>query len=166
MSPFVITHMPDEAWIRVKEIYQQGMDTKNATFEVHAPEWTLWNNSHRKDCRLIAKIDDYIIGWAALSNVSLRTVYSGVAEVSIYVDLRYQGKGIGRLLLERLIEESEINEIWTLQAGIFPENKASLKLHRNHGFRVIGVREKIGKMDGTWRNVMLLERRSKVVGIK
>jgi L-amino acid N-acyltransferase YncA len=114
---------------------------------------------------LIAKIADKIAGWAALSDVSDRCVYSGVAEVSIYVDNEYHMRGIGDSLLKSLIEESEINGIWTLQAGIFPENKGSIRLHQKNGFRIVGIRERIGKMDDKWRDIILLERRSNKIGI-
>ena len=149
----------------VARIYRSGIETKNATFETQVPDWNTWDNAHRKDCRLIAKIDSKIVGWAALSDVSDRCVYSGVAEVSIYIDTEYWGKGIGDKLLKSLIRESETIEIWTLQAGIFPENENSIKLHQENGFRIIGTREKIGKMDNNWRDVVLLERRSKIIGI-
>jgi len=157
--------MTADCWNDVARIYESGIATKNATFEKQAPDWDSWNSSHRKDCRLIALIDGNIAGWAALSNVSGRCVYSGVAEVSIYVDSDFRGKGIGDRLMTELIRESEENGIWTLQAGIFPENTGSIRLHEKHGFRIIGKKERIGKMDDAWRDVMQLERRSKVVGI-
>lgn len=157
--------MKTESWPSVQRIYISGIATRNATFESEAPEWKAWDQSHRKDCRLIATIDDQITGWAALSNVSGRCVYAGVAEVSIYIDERFRGMGVGDLLMGQLIKESESNGIWTLQAGIFPENKASITLHLKNGFRILGIREKIGKMENTWRDTALLERRSRVVGI-
>ena len=157
--------MTADSWNDVARIYESGIATKNATFERQAPDWDSWSNSHRKDCRLMALIDGMIVGWAALSNVSGRCVYSGVAEVSIYVDSDFRGKGIGDRLMTELIRESEENGIWTLQAGIFPENTGSIRLHEKHGFRIIGKKERIGKMDDAWRDVMQLERRSKVVGI-
>lgn len=165
MNQIKIEQMTDDAWSDVARIYESGIATNNATFQTEAPDWDCWNNAHRKDCRLIAKIDDKIIGWVALSNVSSRCVYSGVAEVSIYVDATFRGKGVGDKLMEALIQESESNGLWTLQAGIFPENVGSLKLHHKHGFRTIGIKERIGKMGDTWRDVAMLERRSKVVGI-
>jgi phosphinothricin acetyltransferase len=152
-------------WHEVARIYEAGIATKNATFETQVPEWEAWNNAHRRDARLVAKIDHKIAGWAALSNVSSRCVYAGVAEVSIYIDAVYRGQGIGDQLMTALIAESESNGIWTLQAGIFPENAASIKLHHKHGFRTIGKKERIGKMDKQWRDVALLERRSQVVGV-
>lgn len=165
MIDIKIGQLTDKSWTDVARIYELGIATKNATFQTEAPDWNSWDNAHRKDCRLIATIDNKIIGWAALSNVSSRSVYSGVAEVSIYIDADYRGKGVGDKLMESLIKESELNGIWTLQAGIFPENIGSLKLHHKHGFRTIGIKERIGKMDNTWRDVAMLERRSKVVGI-
>ena len=165
MKDITIKPMTADSWNDVARIYESGIATKNATFERQAPEWDSWNNSHRKDCRLMALIDGMIVGWAALSNVSGRCVYSGVAEVSIYVDSDFRGKGIGDRLMTELIRESEENGIWTLQAGIFPENTGSIRLHEKHGFRIIGKKERIGKMDDAWRDVMQLERRSKVVGI-
>lgn len=149
----------------VKKIYQEGIDTGNATFQTRAKDWEEWNAAMLPVCRLVAEAEDKILGWAALSPVSSRRVYSGVAEVSIYVAKRARGKGIGRLLLEALISASEKEGIWTLQAGIFPENRASLALHESLGFRVLGVRKKIGEMNGVWRDVVLLERRSTTVGI-
>jgi L-amino acid N-acyltransferase YncA len=152
-------------WDEVKNIYLEGIATKNATFETEAPTWEVWDKAHRTDCRLIARINNKIAGWAALSKVSARLVYVGVAEVSIYIDAGFRGKGIGDKLMSALIQESEINGVWTLQAGIFPENKASIHLHEKHGFRILGVREKIGKMGDCWRDVVLMERRSKKIDI-
>jgi phosphinothricin acetyltransferase len=165
MPDITIGRMTADSWKDVQRIYSAGIATNNATFETKTPDWKSWDTSHRNDCRLIAKLDNKIAGWAALSNVSDRCAYSGVAEVSIYVDPVYWRLGVGDQLMINLIKESESNGIWTLQAGIFPENAASIKLHEKHGFRVIGVREKIGKMDDAWRDVTLLERRSKVVAI-
>jgi len=160
-----IKQMTADSWTDVARIYETGIATKNATFERQAPDWDSWNNAHRKDCRLIALIENKIVGWAALSNVSSRCVYSGVAEVSIYIDTDFRGKGIGDRLITELIKESESTGIWTLQAGVFPENTGSIRLHEKHGFRIIGKKERIGKMDDTWRDVLQLERRSKIVGI-
>ena len=158
MEAIRIEKMGSDSWNDVLRIYRLGIETKNATFETKVPDWESWDKSHREDCRLIAKIANEVVGWASLSNVSGRCVYSGVAEVSIYVDTDYHRQGIGDNLMRALIKESEINNIWTLQAGIFPENKASIKLHQKHGFRIIGIREKIGKMDNKWRDVVLLQR--------
>lgn len=166
MSQIIIEEMSEKSWEAVRRIYNAGIATKNATFQTEAPEWEIWDQSHRKDCRLIAIIDNQIAGWAALSNVSSRCVYAGVAEVSIYIDPVFRGMGIGDQLMKQLITESERHGIWTLQAGIFPENKASIALHLKNGFRILGTREKIGKMDNVWRDTITLERRSKVVGIE
>ena len=166
MSEVLIEEMKDESWKAVQRIYNAGIATKNATFQTEAPEWEVWDQSHRKDCRLIAKIDNLVAGWAALSNVSNRCVYAGVAEVSIYIDPAFRGRGIGDQLMKQLITGSEKHGIWTLQAGIFPENKASIALHLKNGFRILGIREKIGKMEFVWRDTVMLERRSKVVGIE
>jgi len=166
MMVVLIEEMKDESWEAVRRIYTDGIATKNATFQTESPEWEAWDQSHRKDCRLIARIDNQIAGWAALSNVSSRCVYAGVAEVSIYMDPAFRGMGIGDQLMKQLIAESEKNGLWTLQAGIFPENKASIALHLKNGFKILGIREKIGKLENVWRDTVLLERRSKVVGIE
>ncbi len=146
-------------WPAVRAIYLEGIATGNATFETAAPEWERWDAGHLKSCRLVARVDGEVAGWAALSPVSARAVYAGVAEVSIYVAQRARGKGIGADLLRTLVAESEANGVWTLQAGIFPENTASIALHRRSGFRVVGTRERIGCVDGRWRDVVLMERR-------
>ena len=149
----------------VKEIYSLGIATGNATFETEAPDWEKWDQSHLKDCRFVA-VDgtDQVIGWSALTAVSGRCAYAGVAEVSVYVHPSHSGRGVGKKLLEQLIHESEKNDLWTLQAGVFPENIASLKIHEKCGFRMLGRREKIGKMKGIWRDTLLLEKRSSAVG--
>jgi len=151
-------------WPVVREIYAQGIESGNATFETELPSWEKWDAAHRQDCRLIANRGGQVVGWAALSPVSGRRVYSGVAEVSVYVASAARGCGIGKTLLQALIAESERHGIWTLQAGIFPENVASIKLHKACGFREIGVRRRVGRMGGVWRDVLLLERRSASVG--
>jgi phosphinothricin acetyltransferase len=153
-----------EDWPVVAEIYRQGIETGNATFEKKIPEWATWNQTHHDKCRLIAVADGKVAGWAALIPVSGRVVYSGVAEVSIYISSEFRGSGIGRRLLIKLVEESETEGFWTLQASVFPENAASIKIHLDAGFRKVGFREKIGIMDGIWRDTVLLERRSKVTG--
>lgn len=157
--------MTADDWTNVAEIYKQGIETGNATFQQEIPTWDDWNNGHIKSCRIVAVIDNEIVGWGALTPVSGRCVYAGVAEVSIYISNKYRGQKIGTKLLEKLIIESENEKLWTLQAGIFPENIASLKIHEELGFRKIGHREKIGKMNGIWRDTVLLERRSQLIGI-
>ncbi len=152
-------------WEDVRAIYQEGIKTGHATFEQTVPEWEVWDKAHLKECRIIAKEDDKIIGWAALTAVSGRCVYAGVAEVSVYVSIGSRGKRIGLQLLQKLVEESEVNNLWTLQAGIFPENIPSIKIHEACGFRIVGRRERIGKMDNVWRDTLLLERRSNKAGI-
>ncbi|HEY6171289.1 MAG TPA: GNAT family N-acetyltransferase [Candidatus Kapabacteria bacterium] len=149
----------------ILSIYLEGIATGNATLETDAPSWEKWDAEHLTSCRLIAKDGDTILGWAALSPVSGRCVYGGVAEVSIYIAETARGKRVGLQLFERLIQESEKNELWTLQSGILQENIASIKLHEKCGFRIIGVRERIGQREGIWRNVVLMERRSNAVGI-
>ena len=148
-------------WEAVRAIYLNGIAAGNATFETEAPDYETWNRNHLKFARLVARTDAAVVGWAALAPVSSRRVYAGVAEVSIYVADAARGQGIGRDLLRSLIEESERNGIWTLQAGVFPENSASIALHENCGFRRVGRRERIGALNGIWRDVILLERRSK-----
>ena len=151
-------------WEQVAKIYTKGIKTKVATFQSEAPSWEDWDNGHCEICRLVARKGDTILGWAALSPVSSRCVYAGVAEVSIYIDEKYQGLKVGTMLLEKLIEVSEKNGYWTLQSGIIKENISSLNLHRKCGFRQIGYRERLGKMDtGKWHDVVLVERRSKLV---
>jgi len=159
-----ITPMHPEDWPAVREIYAEGIATGNATFETELPDWDKWDSAHRKDCRLSARRGEQILGWAALSQVSVRRVYSGVAEVSVYVAAAARGSGMGKALLKALIEESERHGIWTLQAGIFPENLASVALHKSCGFREVGVRRRIGKLGDSWRDVLQLERRSSAVG--
>jgi len=163
---YEIRQMYAEDWKEVRDIYIEGILTGNATFESVAPSWELWDYNHAKECRFVATDGDTVIGWAALSPVSSRCAYNGVAEVSVYLSPNYRGKGIAIILLEALIQGSEQNGFWTLQAGIFPENIASLSAHKKSGFREIGTRKKVGKMsNGTWRDVVLVERRSESVGI-
>ncbi|WP_407272748.1 GNAT family N-acetyltransferase [Radiobacillus sp. PE A8.2] len=141
----------------------EGIATGDATFETSAPTWYEWDKGHLSSCRLVANYERDIAGWCALRPVSGRSVYRGVAELSIYISSKYRGNGIGKLLLRRLIEDSENRGMWTLQAGVFPENVASINLHKQAGFRELGTRERIGKMNGVWRDVIILERRSSVV---
>lgn len=157
--------MLPQHWDAVKTIYEEGIATGNATFQTAAPSWQEWDNAHVKTCRIIAAENNQVLGWAALSPVSSRCVYAGVAEVSVYVAANARGKNIGSLLLQAVINESEQNDIWTLQSGIFPENHASIAMHEKNGFRIIGYREKIGKMGNVWRDNISLERRSQTVGV-
>jgi phosphinothricin acetyltransferase len=150
-------------WPQVASIFEAGVRAGNATFEIEAPEWESWDATHYRQHRLVAVEDGRVVGWAALSPVSERCCYSGVAENSVYVAPEAQGRGVGRLLLERLVAGAEKDGIWTIQAGIFPENTASVQLHVRCGFRIVGVRERLGKLDGAWRDVVLLERRSEEV---
>src|SRR5580704_17681007 len=159
-----IMAMTPEDWPRVKQIYECGIATGHATFQNAAPDWEEWDKSHIQSCRLVARDGELVIGWAALTSVSGRCVYAGVAELSSYIDEGYRGKGNGDKLLNELTLQSELHQFWTLQAGIFPENISSIKMHLSNGFRILGTREKIGKMNGIWRDTVLLERRSKIVG--
>jgi phosphinothricin acetyltransferase len=153
-------------WGAIRLIYQQGIDTGNATFETSVPTWENWDSSHIKVSRYVAVNGDQVVGWAALSPVSERCAYQGVAEVSIYVAELARGQGVGRHLLAALIDSSEQAGIWTLQAGMFPENKASVALFRSSGFRRVGIRERLGRLSGVWRDVLLMERRSTVAGVE
>ena len=156
--------MTSAHWEAVREIYMEGIASGHATFQTHAPSWEYWDANHHSFARLVLKTDEGVVGWAALSKVSGRKVYAGVAEVSVYVALAARGRGFGLALLQSLIEESERHGIWTLQASIFPENIASIQLHRRSGFREVGRRERIAKLDEVWRDTVLLERRSTRVG--
>jgi L-amino acid N-acyltransferase YncA len=160
-----VTAIQPEDWDAIRAIYLEGIATGNATFQQTAPDWNQWNGAHLTCCRLAARSETGVLGWAALSAVSRRPVYAGVAEVSVYVAESARGQGVGSALMSSLMEASEQAGIWTLQSGIFPENTASIALHQRHGFRVVGVREKIGCMNGRWRDVVMMERRSTVAGI-
>lgn len=150
-----------EDWPLVSKIYLEGIKTGKATFQTDCPTYEDWDKSHIKSCRLVALIDDTVAGWAALSPVSSRCVYNGVAEVSIYIGEGYRGKGVGKLLLSSLIAASEQAGFWTLQSGIMQDNEASIHLHEQCGFRMVGYRERIGKDRlGVWRNNVLMERRA------
>jgi L-amino acid N-acyltransferase YncA len=159
--------MSADDWPSVARIYEEGVATGNATFEHTVPGWEEWRSARVDDPCLVAREESgVVLGWAALTRVSPRAVYSGVGEVGVYVDPRHVRRGIGRLLLGALIESSERAGFWTLQAGIFPENEASIALHESCGFRLVGRRERVGRMvDGRWRDVMLYERRSDTVGV-
>jgi len=162
---FVIQKKRPEQWPRVRDIYLEGIATGQATFETDAPGWERWDSSHLPFARLVALADgERVAGWAALGPVSSRKVYEGVAEVSVYVAEEFRGARAGRALLEALVRESEAGGVWTLQASIFPENAASVALHLACGFREVGRRERVAKLRGVWRDTVLLERRSKVVG--
>ncbi|ELY6080575.1 N-acetyltransferase [Cronobacter sakazakii] len=163
MTDIIIRTMRDEDWSAVREIYQEGIATGNATFQTAPPEWLEWNEGHLQECRYVATFDHKVVGWAALSPYSRRHAYRGVAELSIYVCTDYQGQGVGRALLSELVKRSEDAGFWTLLSGIFPENQASIALHRSQGFREVGCREKVGEMNGKWRDVLILERRSRTV---
>ena len=160
-----IISMTDAHWPAVKAIYEAGIATGNATFETQAPAWEAWDKAHLGHSRLVA-VDEAgtVLGWAALSPVSSRCVYGGVAEISVYIAAEARGQGVGRQLLQALIADSEAHGIWTLQAGTFEENTASIGLHTQAGFRVIGHRERIGQHHGVWRNTVQMERRSPTVG--
>ena len=157
--------MKSADWNAVRAIYEEGIATGHATFETEVPEWIEWDRSHLRDCRLVAKAREQVVGWTALSPVSERCVYAGVAEVSIYITPSARGQGIGKTLLQALIDKSEKVGIWTLQAGVFPENTASIALHKACGFREIGYRSRIGQTGDVWRDVVLLERRSAICGL-
>lgn len=162
--PLRIEQLRPEHWEGVRGIYAQAISARSATFETSVPSWKEWDASHLAVGRLVARQGEEIVGWAAVSPVSDRCAYQGVAEVSVYVAQSHRGRGIGSRLLEQLIEESENLGIWTLQAGMFPENEASVALHKRLGFREVGIRKRLGKLEGAWRDVLLLERRSEVVG--
>lgn len=151
--------MTRDDWPAVAEIFQQGIDSGDATFETELPTWEAWDRGHRPDCRLVAE-DGVVVGWAALAPFSPRSVYRGVAEISVYVAEAERGHGVGTLLMEGLVAAAQEAGIWSLHSGIFPENLASLSLHKRHGFREVGVLERLGQFhDGRWRDVVILERR-------
>jgi L-amino acid N-acyltransferase YncA len=156
IAPFLPEH-----WPAVRRIYLEGIATRQATFETEAPEWEGWDAAHHPFARLVAVRAGEVVGWAALAPTSARPAYAGVAEVSVYVAEGERGRGTGSRLLGDLVDASEAHGIWTLQAAVFPENAASVALHRRHGFRVVGRRERIARLDGCWRDVLLLERRSR-----
>jgi L-amino acid N-acyltransferase YncA len=150
-------------WSRVRAIYEDGIRSGDATFETETPSWERWDAAHPQ-LRLVVERDGSVVGWAALSPVSPRPCYRGVGEVSVYVAEEARGAGLGRTLLGKLVERSEEAGYWTLTAGVFPENEASIRLHKACGFREVGVRERLGELRGVWRDVVLLERRSTLVG--
>lgn len=163
---FKIDEMIQSDWEQVANIYLEGIKTGIATFEIDVPTWENWNKSHITLCRLVVRSGDNVLGWGVLSPTSSRCVYEGVAEVSVYIGKKYQGQGIGTVLLTNLIKLSEENGFWTLQSGIIRKNTASIALHKKCGFREIGIREKVAKMNNkNWLDVVLMERRSKTIGI-
>ena len=164
-TEIVIESMTEQDWPQVRAIYEEGIEFGDATFETASPNWETWNTTHLRVCRLVARSGGEVIGWAALSPVSSREAYAGVAEASLYIAARACGRGVGSKLMSALIEASERAGIWTLHSSTFPENAASLALQKKHGFRVIGIRERVGCHYGRWRDTVLLERRSRVTGI-
>lgn len=163
---FSVEKMHPEDWGQVAKIYQEGINTRKATFQTEVPSWDSWNSAHISCCRLVARSGEKVLGWGALSPTSSRCVYAGVAEVSIYIGEEYRGHGVGTAILNELIRLSEDNGFWTLQSGIIRENISSIDLHKKCGFREIGIREKVAKMNNDrWMDVILMERRSKKVGI-
>lgn len=151
---------------KILEIFKEGIEGGNATFDQEVPTWSAWDDKHLNVCRFVLEDEDEnVVGWAALQPVSNRACFSGVAEVSIYLANAVQGKGLGSMLLRKLILDSEEHQFWTLQSGIFPENEASIYVHEKWDFKIVGRREKIGQMNGIWRDIVLLERRSTKVGI-
>ena len=163
MKPIVAQMIPDD-WKSVRRIYEEGIATGHASFDTEVPDWDAWDTRHLAACRLVARVDGEIAGWAALSPVSSRCVHSGVAEVSLYVGSGFRGRGVGKSLMAELVHASERAGIWTLQGGAFPENAASIALQKACGFRVVGRQERLGKLNGVWKDVLLMERRSRVVG--
>ena len=158
-----IEKLRPEHWPGVARVYEEGIATGNATFETQVPTWEAWDSSHLAEHRLVALRDGEAVGWAALSPVSDRCVYGGVVENSVYVAEAARGQGLGQRLLEGLINSTEAVGIWTIQTGIFPENEGSIRLHERVGFEVVGRRKRLGKLQGEWRDVLLLERRSTIV---
>jgi len=162
---FVIDSLLTQDWEFVRAIYLEGIATGQATFETEGPDWERWDAGHLPHCRIVARSGDGILGWAALSPVSRREVYAGVAEVSVYVAASARGFGVGGALMRALIEASERQGVWTLQSSIFPENHTSVALHLKHGFREVGRRERIARHHSVWRDTVVLERRSRVAGV-
>jgi L-amino acid N-acyltransferase YncA len=161
---FIISDLKPDNWKQVRQIYLEGLATGQASFEVDAPTWKQWDRSHHRHSRLVVRHEDCVIAWAAIAAVSRRDCYAGVAEVSMYVASSYQNKGIGKRHLQALIDASEINGIWSLYGSTFPENTASIRMQLACGFRVVGRRERIAQQHGIWRDTVISERRSKVVG--
>lgn len=165
MKDVEIRPMRPGDWPMVSAIYQEGIDTGQATFQTGVPAWEEWDRAHLQSCRLVAVSGEDILAWAAVGPVSARPVYAGVVEVSVYVGSAYRGQGVGRKILSALVTETEADGRWTLQAGIFPENEASVSLHESCGFRIVGIRRRVGCLHGVWRDALFLERRSDVTGV-
>lgn len=166
-APTVFRPMAPEDWPVVAEIYRQGIESGEATFETEIPTWESWNAARCQECRIVAEVGGEAVGFAALSPISGRCVYDGVREAMIYIAERVRGQGVGGQLLRRLVDSSEQRGIWTLQAGIFPENAVSIRIFERSGFRILGTHERLGRFhDGRWRDVVLMERRSQVVGVR
>lgn len=161
---FVIDTMRPDDWEQVRQIYVEGLATGNSSFELDAPTWERWDAAHHQPCRLVARHDDRVIAWAALSPTSQRPCYAGVAEASLYVAAAARGQGVGKRLFQALIESSERHGIWTLVGATFPENTASIQLQLSCGFRIVGRRERIAHRNGVWRDTVITERRSAIVG--
>ncbi len=160
-----IEKLTEKYWPEVKAIYVSGVATGNANFSHNIPDWDAWDKTHVKNCRLAAIENGRVLGWAALTAISDHCVFAGVAEVSVYIADGFRGKGIGKKLLSELVKLSEENDLWTLESRVFTENLASIKIHEENGFRIVGSRERIGQLNGVWRDTLLLERRSVKVGI-
>ena len=166
ISAISVTSIEDQHWTAIKEIYEQGLATGVATFETQSPSWEQWDKAHLTICRFVAQEADVVVGWIALSPISSRCAYRGVAEVSVYVHVDHRRKGIGKRLLQKAITSSEDNGYWMLQAGIMRANVGSVKLHESVGFRIVGYRERISQINDIWIDNLLLERRSLVIGIE
>ncbi len=162
----MLREMTEQDAPHVLAIYKMGLETRNATFETEVPSWSDWDAKHHAHSRFVFVEDEKILGWIALAPTSARKVYAGVAEVSVYIDTTVLGRGIGSKLMAQVILSSEEQGIWTLYSSVFPENEATLRLHKKFGFRVIGKQEKIAKLDDQWRDTILLERRSKTAGVE
>jgi len=162
---YQLESMAEGDWEDVRAIYLDGIATGQATFETTAPDRSTWDRNHFPSCRLVARMAGEVIGWAALGLVSRRAAYAGVAEVSVYVAAAGRGQGVGKALLQELISASERAGVWTLQSSIFPENLASLAIHKACGFRELGFRERVAQLEGVWRDTLLLERRSRIAGV-
>jgi L-amino acid N-acyltransferase YncA len=163
LATMAIEDLRPEHWPDVARIYGEGIATGNATFETTVPSWEAWDAAHLAAHRFVAVVDERVVGWAAVSPVSDRCVYGGVVEGSVYVGAGVRGRGVGRDLLEHLVKSTEAAGIWTIQSGVFPENEASLRMQEKAGFEIVGRRKKLGKVAGVWRDVLLTERRSRVI---